>query len=414
MSPSTKDYCVRTVTAFVSLAGCCPEERATRITDASLFLSAARSAYEHAGIAVQTTRIAFDSFEAWAGANPVAAVASVCQQCRALNVPLINIGSASSETAWRNVVPLLEATDFPDGPMVAMSMAVPFPCPPGKLAHAVRAITSASAKSDGKWNFRLGTAHHCGAGIPYFPVACASAETDGTFAVGLENDALVHNAFSAPETKDLVSAEKRLRDEMGPVAHTVQEIALQLERQHNYKFGGVDTSIAPGLDTPSLAHSFDALGLGKFGSPGTLAACAMMTSVLKTMKGVQNCGYSGLMLPVCEDKGLAESADAGACTVSKLVMYSAVCGIGLDTVPIPGPKLEGAEGHECGFDPALPENKLLETQIAGVLSDLSAMAHRLDKPLSCRFLPLPGRAPGDRYDPQSQYMCPANVMDPAA
>ena len=47
-------------------------------------------------------------------------------------------------------------------------------------------------------------------------------------------------------------------------------------------------------------------------------------------------GFSGLMLACLEDTGLAAAAAARQYSLNDLMTYSAVCGIGLDTVPIPG------------------------------------------------------------------------------
>ena len=65
-----------------------------------------------------------------------------------------------------------------------------------------------------------------------------------------------------------------------------------------------------------------------------------------------------------EDRGLAAAAAAGLYDIRALMTYSAVCGIGLDTVPIPG-------------DTA-PDS------IAALMSDTGAMAFRLQKPLTVR------------------------------
>ena len=56
-------------------------------------------------------------------------------------------------------------------------------------------------------------------------------------------------------------------------------------------------------------------------------------------------------------------------------MYSAVCGTGLDTVPLPGDASQG--------------------QLAAVLLDVAALSLRLDKPLTARLMPVPGKAAGD-------------------
>ena len=62
-------------------------------------------------------------------------------------------------------------------------------------------------------------------------------------------------------------------------------------------------------------------------------------------------------------------------TVRDLLLCSAVCGTGLDTVPLPGD--------------TSPE------QIAALLLDVAALALRLDKPLTARLMPIPGKAAGD-------------------
>ena len=48
------------------------------------------------------------------------------------------------------------------------------------------------------------------------------------------------------------------------------------------------------------------------------------------------CGYCGLMLPVLEDPVLAQRAGEGRYSVRDLLLYSSVCGTGLDVVPVPG------------------------------------------------------------------------------
>ena len=64
-----------------------------------------------------------------------------------------------------------------------------------------------------------------------------------------------------------------------------------------------------------------------------------------------------------------------ALTVKDLLMYSAVCGTGLDTVPIPG--------------------DTTNAQISALLLDICALALRLHKPLTARLMPIPGKKAGD-------------------
>ena len=99
-----------------------------------------------------------------------------------------------------------------------------------------------------------------------------------------------------------------------------------------------------------------------------------MTGAIKSLD-VKTCGYSGLMLPVLEDPRLAQRAGEGRFSVRDLLLYSSVCGTGLDVVPIPG-------------------DTTVET-IAALLRDVATLSSRLQKPLSARLFPIPGKRAGD-------------------
>ena len=76
------------------------------------------------------------------------------------------------------------------------------------------------------------------------------------------------------------------------------------------------------------------MGVEYFGASGTVEASALLTRVFKSIKGVDLVGFSGLMLALTEDRGLAEGSKNNNFDIRSLLTYSAVCGIGLDTVPI--------------------------------------------------------------------------------
>ena len=65
------------------------------------------------------------------------------------------------------------------------------------------------------------------------------------------------------------------------------------------------------------------------------AAAAVLTDAIDRAR-FRRAGFSGLMLPVMEDATLAKRAADGSLTVKDLLMYSAVCGTGLDTIPLAG------------------------------------------------------------------------------
>ena len=116
------------------------------------------------------------------------------------------------------------------------------------------------------------------------------------------------------------------------------------------------------------------MGVPAVGLHGSLAAAAILTESIERAR-FPRAGFSGLFLPVLEDAILARRAAEETLTVKDLLLYSAVCGTGLDTVPLPG--------------------DVTRDQLTALLLDLSALALRLDKPLTARLMPVPGKKAGD-------------------
>jgi len=96
------------------------------------------------------------------------------------------------------------------------------------------------------------------------------------------------------------------------------------------------------------------------------------------------------MLPVLEDSGLAQRAAEGRLSAEELLLCSAVCGTGLDVIPLPGDT--NAE------------------QLYPLLLDLAALALRLNKPLTARLMPIPGKKAGDPTEFDFTYFANSRVM----
>ena len=96
------------------------------------------------------------------------------------------------------------------------------------------------------------------------------------------------------------------------------------------------------------------------------------------------------MLPLLEDATLAKRAAQGMLSVKDLLMYSAVCGTSLDTVPLPG---------DVSAD-----------QIAALLLDVAALSQRLSKPLTARLMPVPGKQAGDETAFDFPYFANSRVL----
>src|SRR5262249_18662613 len=96
------------------------------------------------------------------------------------------------------------------------------------------------------------------------------------------------------------------------------------------------------------------------------------------------------MLPVMEDPVLAKRAAEGRYSVRELLLYSSVCGTGLDVVPLAGDT---------------PTNAL-----AALIGDVAALSTKLHKPLSARLFPIPQKKAGDRAAFNNPFLTDSVVM----
>jgi len=234
-------------------------------------------------------------------------------------------------------------------------------------AHTMVAVAKVTA--DGVANFRFAAAANILPGTPFFPVAYHRGPE--AVAVGLESASVVQEAFAAATNAH--DATDRLRSMLEVDLAPVGDLAAAFARRERRLYLGIDPSPAPAQDR-SIGAAIEALTHVPFGSASTLEACAAITTALKTLQ-VKTCGYAGLMLPVLEDPILAQRATEGRYGMRDLLLYSSVCGTGLDVVPVPGDT------------PA-------ET-VAGLIRDVAVLSRKLRKPLSARLLLVPGETAGE-------------------
>lgn len=101
-------------------------------------------------------------------------------------------------------------------------------------------------------------------------------------------------------------------------------------------------------------------------------------------KRSEQIGYAGMMVPVMEDKVLAQRWAESTYNVDSLLAYYAVCGAGLDTVPLPG--------------------DVTIEQMERIYGDVASLALKWNKPVSARLQPVPGKKPGNVTDYQDPYL----------
>lgn len=360
-----------------------------------------KSKHKHTGYDVQTLRIATNFLSTAPNPQSVIKNAPVIERIALGNgLSFLNLGTTSDPEFLKNhyistLASSLSHTSF------TISWDINWKIHEARLL--AEEIFEMAQATSGSANFRFAVAFNCKPGsIPYFPAAAASSESFG-FALGMENSSLLYHAIeSSSSSPHTTTIDSNISNVFQSALQPLESIAIDIESATSIPYIGIDASIAPSLDPPSITDAFDLYrsGDGKFGESGTLAVAEKITAALKALP-LRLTGYSGLMLPVCEDKGLAQAAACKEIMIHSLLTYSAVCGIGLDTVPVPCPT------NNSSFE----ERKEMVNRVAGLLLDTASLAFRLDKPLSVRLLPVPGAKGGDVTNFKSQYLIDSAVMD---
>ena len=379
---------IRTVTAGLPLTDLSDLSR----LDATLArLARARSYFESLDFEVQTLRIATSSCVAELapselGAN-LAAIEALDQRVSEAGVTL-SIGTIQRDSAPRPGLAAWAAELISRTHATSFSLNI---ASDTRGVHTQNLMTAAEvvlaisrAIPDGSGNFRFAAAALIPAGTPFFPVA--HHEGSESVALGLESASLVYEIVA--DLKQPAQAESVLRARLNEVLQPIEQQAQSFAQLEQCRYLGIDPSPAPGLDR-SIGAAIEVLSGAPFGSAATLQACAQLTGALKSLT-IQSCGYAGLFLPVLEDEVLAQRALEHRYGLQQLLLYSTVCGSGLDTIPLAGDVEAGS--------------------IARLFHDVAALATRLRKPLSARLMPIPGKRAGERVKLASPWLTESEVF----
>lgn len=247
-----------------------------------------------------------------------------------------------------------------------------------RTAELVKYVSEHSANSQGNFNFTATAMLKPLA--PFFPGSYHTG-AGKQFAIGFESANVVRDVF----TQDKANADKATTDLANALAKhaaVANAVGDKVSAETGWKYVGLDPTPAP-LGDVSIGAAIEAFTGARFGSSGTLTAARVITAAVKAVPGKQ-VGYSGLMVPVMEDKLLAKRWAQSTYNTDSLLAYSAVCGTGLDTVPLPG--------------------DVSVQQIEWILSDVATLAVKWNKPLSGRLLPVNGKKAGDETTFQDPYL----------
>ena len=258
--------------------------------------------------------------------------------------------------------------------------------------YAVQKIANITPRGEGNFNFTVN--FNCKPFIPYFPAGYHLSHLPNSFVIGLETpDLLVEVLKSVPKSPHNQFYADCYQVMSQALQYHVDEILDMLSAvklSGAFEFAGIDSSAAPSKNCASMTKVYELMGLPYFGAAGSVEVSALLTKVFKSIQGVPLVGFSGLMLAVTEDLGLAEGTQKHYFDIRALLTYSAVCGIGLDTVPVAG-------------------NAKAES-IAAIMRDTGTMAFRLNKPLTVRLFPIPNKVAGEISEFESDDLCNCRLL----
>ena len=380
---------LRTITTFLDPGWPLDEKL---LDQAALFNRAAQAAFTQAGYEVQTTRLAtipFPQLLPGSGLMDALDFAQTLEHAAtARGYGYICIGPATPDNL--KSYPLLPDI-FANTENISASGVIADKTH-GISLPAIRACAEiihqcVANDPNGFGNFYFTAIANVPPGGPFFPSGYHGGGPP-TFALGTEAADLAVEAFSTART--LAEARQTLIEAVESHAHTLTQIAVSLSTQYAIRFTGIDFTLAPfPHETLSIGTALECLGVPALGMHGSTAAAAFLVDTLERAK-FPRAGFNGLMLPVLEDATFAARAADGHLTVTDLLLMSTVCGTGLDTVPLPGD--------------TTPD------QLAAILLDVAALSLRLDKPLTARLVPIPGKKAGDKIEFDFPYFANSRVM----
>lgn len=360
-----------------------------KLREAGDFLARASAAFQTAGYEVQTTRLATLPFPKLVNGKleetPLLAQ-KMSEMLKQVGVAYAALGPALIQfpKSYQVIPEALSSSEniFFSGELSNREIGISLPAIQA-CAEAIQKISTLTP--NGFANLRFAGLANVKPGAPFFPAAYWN-EAEPAFAVAVESADLAVRAFEA--TDQLEAGRKNLIAEVEKHGQAITRVARQ--ELLGAQFLGVDFSFAPFPDDErSLGNAVEKMGVPKVGLHGSLAAAGILTEALDRAY-FPHVGFSGFMQPILEDSVLARRAAEGTLSVKDILLYSTVCGTGLDTIPLPG-------------DTSAKE-------IVPLLLDLCVIAARLAKPLTARLMPIPGKKAGDATEFDFGFFANSKVM----
>nr|WP_240354397.1 DUF711 family protein [Pectobacterium brasiliense] len=397
---------IRTVTTFLSLSHD-KESWKTEINKASKFLSDLMAEFQRHHYTVQSIRIVTNPFGEYLNISSIenarADLHYISELLAHNNHSGVRVRFAIGEAKTTREIEILPDLINEFGDLCNACVNIPlddYGIVDNELiktaASCVKKISIITPRGEGNFNFTVN--FNCKPLIPYFPAGYHKKELGDCFVIGLETPDLLVNTLKTFNKEKGIKNHNELFSNYYTILSTalqyhisaIKNIITHAEMDFPFKFSGFDSSAAPSKNCASMAEVYEQMGVEYFGASGTVEASGLLTKVFKSVKETELVGFSGLMLALTEDQGLANGSVKSNFDIRALLTYSAVCGIGLDTVPVPG---------DVSID-----------KLSALMRDTGTMAFRLNKPLTVRVFPVPGMQAGDITNFESDDLCNCAVL----
>ncbi len=386
-APAQEKPKVRAITAFINLDR---GQYRQQVADALTMLKRARTILESRGYQVQTIRIATQPFPEYTkGLTTQQTVAffkeydELAQKekfAASIGPAMLNADDSAAQADL--LAEILSNTKTLNGSVVvAGDDGVRW----AAVGAAARLMKKLEETEHSQGNFRFAAIAMVPPLTPFFPAAYHTG-FGHQFAIALESANVVAAAFK--DAPDLATAKQRLTDSLSSSAFEIESHAGRVDRETGWTYMGIDLSPAPSGNV-SIGAAIENLTTQPVGMSGTLTAAATITAAVKAVN-VKQTGYSGLMLPVLEDTRLAQRWSEGHLSIDALLSYSAVCGTGLDTIPLPG--------------------DISAAQLSLIIGDMASLAFKWHKPLSARLLPVLGKGWGEMTEFDDPFLVNAKLQ----
>lgn len=237
-------------------------------------------------------------------------------------------------------------------------------------------------------NLNFCVSANVGSNFPFFPAAYHFSDKPA-FSLALEMADEVIDAIE--KSNSLKETQFNLLSKFNQIYDDVTQIGEKFARNFNIEFKGIDFSPAPFPEADkSIGTAIEKLGIEYFGAIGTLTGVALIKNSIPVDKE-KVIGFSGFFQPILEDYILSKRLSENKFNLDSLLLYTTMCGAGLDVVPLPG--------------------DITEQELFYILLDLCTISVRLNKPLTARLMPIPGRSVGDEVEFDFEYFAPSRIID---